>query len=121
MSERDVDARIAAHHRALSPAQRFAAAASLFESAGRLVTASLPAGASEEERRRRWIRRIHGDELPAAAIEAYARGANTPARETADQAAPVERSASSPAGAADPEPSAPPSSSRRIISPASAR
>ena len=68
----ELSRRIAAHHRALTPEQRFAAAASLFESARRIVEASLPADASPEARRRRWARRFYGDELPDAAIEAYA-------------------------------------------------
>jgi hypothetical protein len=65
-------ARVAAHHRGMTPEQRMLAAVSLFETACAIVDASLPADLSPAARRLARARRIYGNELPAAALKAHA-------------------------------------------------
>ncbi len=64
---------VADRHRSMTPAERWLAASSLFESARRIVESSLPSGLSMEERRLAVARRLYGDELPDAALVAHAR------------------------------------------------
>lgn len=51
---------------ARSGAERFRMGAEMFEAARRMVLASLPAGLSESERKRKLFERIYGEPLPAA-------------------------------------------------------
>jgi len=64
---------IADRHRAMTPAERCAAASSMFETARAIVESSLPSGLTAEERRLAVARRFYGDELPEAALLAHAR------------------------------------------------
>lgn len=50
---------------ALSGAERFIMGARMFESARRMVLASLPAGLSETERKRQLFSRLYGEALPS--------------------------------------------------------
>ncbi len=72
----DTTARIAAmvaeRHRRMSPAERLAIAAAMFDDARSIVEASLPASLSRVERRLALIKRFYGDELPPAALLAFA-------------------------------------------------
>jgi hypothetical protein len=61
------------HHRSMTPAERWLAASSLFESARRIVESSLPSGLTMEERRLAVVRRLYGSELPDVALIAHAR------------------------------------------------
>lgn len=64
---------VADRHRAMTPEERLRAASDMFETARAIVESSLPANLTRYERRLALIRRIYGDELPAAAQEAFAR------------------------------------------------
>jgi hypothetical protein len=64
---------VAERHRAMTPEERLRIASDMFETARRIVESSLPATLTRYERRLALIRRIYGDELPAAAHEAFAR------------------------------------------------
>jgi hypothetical protein len=66
-------ARVADRHAAMTPAERMRAACALFETARAIVESSLPAGLTNHERRLAYLRRIHGESLPGAAEEAFAR------------------------------------------------
>jgi hypothetical protein len=61
------------HHRSMTPAERWLAASSLFESARRIVESSLPSDLTMEERRLAVVRRLYQNELPEAALIAHAR------------------------------------------------
>jgi hypothetical protein len=69
------------HHLAMTPAERWLVASSLFESARRIVESSLPSGLTMEERRLAVVRRLYGSELPDLALIAHARyvDSSTPA------------------------------------------
>jgi hypothetical protein len=64
-----------------SPAERWLAASSLFETARRIVESSLPNGLTMEERRLAVARRFYGSEFPEVALIAHARyvDSSTPA------------------------------------------
>lgn len=49
---------------ALPPARRFLMGCAMFDAAREMVLASLPAGLSDEERRRRIYERTYGEPLP---------------------------------------------------------
>ena len=65
-------------HRAMTPDERLQAASDMFDTARAIVESSLPAGLSRRDRRIALISRLHGNELPKAALEAFAgwQGAN---------------------------------------------
>lgn len=65
-------AMVAERHRAMSPVERLQAASDMFGTARAIVESSLPAGLSRRDRRMALICRLHGDELPKAALEAFA-------------------------------------------------
>ena len=52
---------------ALSGAERFHMGAEMFDAARRMVLASLPAGLTEAERKRRLFERLYGESLPTQA------------------------------------------------------
>jgi hypothetical protein len=57
----------------MTPEERLRIASDIFETARAIVESSLPPHLTRFERRLALIRRIYGDELPAAAQEAFAR------------------------------------------------
>lgn len=59
-------------HRRMTPLQRLSIAAEMFETARAIVESSLPANLAGRERRLAWARRFYGNELPEAALRAYA-------------------------------------------------
>jgi glycerate kinase len=69
----EFDAVVAARHRAMSAEQRMRAAGGMYAAALALVEASLPESLTATERRRARARRMYGNELPAAALDAHAR------------------------------------------------
>jgi hypothetical protein len=64
---------VEAHHRYMTPGERWLAASSLFESARSIVESSLPSGLTIEERRLAVARRLYGSELPDVALIAHAK------------------------------------------------
>jgi hypothetical protein len=64
---------VAERHRSMTPAERWLAACSLYETARKIVESSLPIGLSVEQRRLAVARRLYRNELPEAALMAHAR------------------------------------------------
>jgi len=64
---------VADRHRSMTPAERWLAASSLFETARRIVESSLPMDLTMEEQRVAVVRRFYGNELPEAALIAHSR------------------------------------------------
>jgi hypothetical protein len=60
-------------YRSMTPAERWLAASSLFESARKIVEASLPTELTAQQRRLAIIRRFYENELPEEALIAHAR------------------------------------------------
>ena len=60
-------------HRSMTPAERWLAASSLFETARRIVESSLPSGLAMDQRRLAVVRRLYQNELPEVALIAHAR------------------------------------------------
>ena len=60
-------------YRSMTPAERWLAASSLFETARRIVDSSLPSGLTTEQRRLAIVRRLYKNELPEVALIAHAR------------------------------------------------
>lgn len=60
-------------YRAMTPADRWLATSSLFETARAIVESSLPSGLTMEQRRLAIVRRLYQNELPEAALAAHAR------------------------------------------------
>lgn len=58
---------------AMTPEERMRVAASLYETARAIVESSLPDGLTREQKRYAMAKRFYGDELPEAALMAYAR------------------------------------------------
>jgi predicted nucleotidyltransferase len=68
----EIAARVAARCRDMTPEQRMRAAASLYDTACAIVDASLPQDMAPAARRLARARRMYGDELTAAALQAHA-------------------------------------------------
>jgi hypothetical protein len=64
---------VADRHRAMTPAERWLAASSMFQTACKVVEASLPKGLTLEQRRLAVVRRLYQNELPESALIAHAR------------------------------------------------
>ena len=64
---------VADRHRSMTPAERWLAASSMFQTAYKIVEASLPNGLTLEQRRLAVVRRLYQNELPEAALIAHAR------------------------------------------------
>jgi len=67
-----IAAMVAARHNEMTPEQRLQIAAQMFDTARQLIEASLPAHLSRYERRLAYIKRMYGNELPEAALLAFA-------------------------------------------------
>ena len=67
-----VTALIEARYKAMTPIERLKIASSMFDTARAIVASSLPHNLSREERRYALAKRIYGDELPEAALQAHA-------------------------------------------------
>jgi hypothetical protein len=68
-----IDKVIADRYRSMTPAERWLAASSLFETARKIVESSLPSGLTIEQRRLAVVRRLYTDELPEVALIAHAK------------------------------------------------
>lgn len=64
---------VADRHRAMTPAERWLAASSMFQTARKIVEASLPNDLTLQQRRLAVVRRLYQNELPEAALIAHAR------------------------------------------------
>lgn len=73
---------VQARHQAMTAEQRMRAAAAMFESARCLVDASLGVEIDVYARRLACVRRLYGNELPAAALIAHANWPTTQMRTT---------------------------------------
>ena len=60
-------------YRSMTPAERWLAASSLFETARKIVESSLPCGLTMEQQRLAVVRRLYRNELPEVALIAHAR------------------------------------------------
>jgi hypothetical protein len=60
------------HYGLMTPAERWLAASSLFETARKIVESSLPSGLTIEQRRLAVVRRLYQNELPEVALIAHA-------------------------------------------------
>ena len=69
---------VAERHLAMTPEERLRAASDMFDTARAIVESSLPAELTGHDRRLALVRRIYGDEVSAAAQEAFARHPGEP-------------------------------------------
>jgi hypothetical protein len=60
-------------YRSMTPAERWSAASSLYETARKIVDSSLPIGLTMEQRRLAIARRLYKNDLPEAALIAHAK------------------------------------------------
>ena len=67
-----VAAMVAERHRQMTPDERIRIASSMFDTARAIVESSLPPSLSRRERRLAYAKRMYGDELPVAALVAFA-------------------------------------------------
>ncbi len=68
----EMERMIAQRYQQMTPEERMMIASSMFETARLIVESSLPPALTERERRLAFARRMYGNELPEAALQAYA-------------------------------------------------
>ena len=68
----EVSALVAARHRQMTADERIKIASSMFDTARAIVESSLPPNLGRRERRLAYAKRMYGDELPEAALIAFA-------------------------------------------------
>lgn len=68
----EIERMVAEHYQQMTPEERMKIASSMFETARAIVDSSLPATLTGRERRLALARRFYGDELPEAALVAFA-------------------------------------------------
>jgi hypothetical protein len=68
----EVERMVAEHYQQMTPEERMRIAASMFETARVIVESSLPTTLTRRERRLAFAQRMYGDELPEAALLAFA-------------------------------------------------
>ena len=69
---------VAEHYRKKTPEERMRIASSMFDTARAVVESSLPLNLSRRERRLAYAKRMYGNELPEAALVAYAEWPENP-------------------------------------------
>jgi hypothetical protein len=69
-------------YRSMTPAERWLAASSLFETARAIIQSSLPSSLTDEQRRLAIVQRLYNEELPEAALIAHAKYAHARDRTT---------------------------------------
>jgi hypothetical protein len=74
----EVAALVAERHRRMTPEERMKIASSMFDTARSIVESSLPANLSRRERRLAYAKRMYGNELPEAALIAFAEWSEDP-------------------------------------------
>ena len=67
-----LDAIVDDRYRRMDPVERMTIASSMFDTARAIVESSLPATLSRRERRMAFAQRMYANELPDAALQAYA-------------------------------------------------
>lgn len=67
-----IGAMVAERHQRMTPQERLKIASDMFETARAIVESSLPPNLTRRERRLAWARRFYGNELPEAALVAFA-------------------------------------------------
>jgi hypothetical protein len=73
-----VAAMVAEHYRKMTPEERMRIASSMFDTARAIVESSLPPNLSRRERRLAYAKRMYGNELPEAALIAFAEWSEDP-------------------------------------------
>ena len=68
----EVAALVAERYRQMTPEERMRIASSMFDTARAIVESSLPPNFSRRERRLAYAKRMYGNELPEAALIAFA-------------------------------------------------
>ncbi len=68
-----MDKMVAERHRLMTPDQRMRIASSMFETARAIIESSLPLNLTRRERRLAFDKRLYADELPDAALLAFAK------------------------------------------------
>lgn len=68
----EMERMVAQRYQQMTPEDRMKIASSMFETARLIVESSLPPALTGRERRLAFARRMYGDELPEAALQAYA-------------------------------------------------
>lgn len=68
----EVERMVAERYQQMTPEERMRIAASMFETARAIVESSLPATLTGRERRLAFVQRMYGNELPEAAMLAFA-------------------------------------------------
>ena len=68
----EIERMVTQHYQRMTPEERMKIASSMFDTACEIVESSLPPELVGRERRLAFIRRMYGDELPEAALQAYA-------------------------------------------------
>jgi hypothetical protein len=68
----EVAALVAERHRQMTPEERMRIASSMFDTARAIVESSLPPNLNRRERRLAYAQRMYGNELPEAALIAFA-------------------------------------------------
>jgi hypothetical protein len=63
---------VAERYRSMTPAERWLAVSSLFETARAIILSSLPGSLTAEQRRFAVVKRLYNHELPEAALIAHA-------------------------------------------------
>ncbi len=71
-TSREMESIVTERYRRMSPHERMKIASSMFETARAIVESSLPPDLTHRERRLAFAKRMYGDELPEAALQAYA-------------------------------------------------
>ena len=69
---------VAEHYRKMTPEERMRMASSMFDTARAIVESSLPPNLSRRERRLAYAKRMYGNELPEAALIAFAEWSEDP-------------------------------------------
>lgn len=68
----EIAAMVAERHSQMTPDERMRIASSMFDTARAIVESSLPVNLTRSERRLAYAKRMYGDELPEAALLAFA-------------------------------------------------
>ena len=68
----ELDLIVDARYRRMTPVERMLIASSMFDTARAIVESSLPASLSRRERRLAFARRMYGNDLSDAALQAHA-------------------------------------------------
>ena len=71
-TSREMEKMVTERYRRMTPDQRIKIASSMFETARAIVESSLPSNLTRRDRRLAFARRLYADEMPEAALLAFA-------------------------------------------------